>query len=417
MAKREKKPVHHVQMTDGKRAIIQQLLQEYDIETAEDIQNALKDLLGGTIKEMMEAEMDDHLGYGRSERIDRSEQTDYRNGTKQKQVNTSYGSMTIDVPQDRNSTFEPQVVKKRQKDISAIDQKIISMYAKGMTTRQISDTLMDIYGFEASEGFISDVTDKLLPQIEEWQNRPLDELYPVLFIDAIHYSVRDNGIIRKLAAYVILGISLEGKKEVLTIEVGQNESAKYWLSVLNSLKNRGVRDILIICADGLTGIKEAISTAFPQTEYQRCIVHQVRNTLKFVADKDRKPFAADLKKIYHAPNAERAAEIRDSVMEKWNPKYPNAMKSWVVNWDAITPIFKFSADVRTIIYTTNAIESLNATYRKLNRQRSVFPSDQALLKALYLSTFEATKKWTIPIRNWGAVYGELSIMYEGRMPE
>ena len=228
MARREKKTVHHVQMPDGKRAIIQQLLQEYEIETAEDIQDALKDLLGGTIKEMMEAEMDEHLGYGRSERIDRSEQSDYRNGTKRKQVNTSYGSMSIDVPQDRNSTFEPQVVKKRQKDISGIDQKIISMYAKGMTTRQISDTLMDIYGFEASEGFISDVTDKLLPQIEEWQNRPLDEIYPVLFIDAIHYSVRDNGMIRKLAAYVILGITLEGKKEVLTIEVGQNESAKYW---------------------------------------------------------------------------------------------------------------------------------------------------------------------------------------------
>ena len=417
MAKREKKPVHHVQMTEGKRAIIQQLLQEYDIETAEDIQDALKDLLGGTIKEMMEAEMDEHLGYEKSERIDRSEQTDYRNGTKRKQVNSSYGSMTIDVPQDRNSTFEPQVVKKRQKDISDIDQKIISMYAKGMTTRQISDTLMDIYGFEASEGFISDVTDKLLPQIEEWQNRPLDEIYPVLFIDAIHYSVRDNGIIRKLAAYVILGITQEGRKEVLTIEVGQNESAKYWLSVLNSLKNRGVKDILIICADGLTGIKEAVNTAYPQTEYQRCIVHQVRNTLKYVADKDRKTFASDLKKMYNAPSAVRAEEIRDDVIEKWSEKYPNAMKTWVTNWDAITPIFKFSADVRTIIYTTNAIESLNSTYRKLNRQRSVFPSDQALLKALYLATFEATKKWTMPIRNWGKVYGELSIMYEGRMPE
>lgn len=417
MAKREKKPVHHVQMTDGKRAIIQQLLQEYDIETAEDIQDALKDLLGGTIREMMEAEMDDHLGYGKSERIDRTMQTDYRNGTKRKQVNSSYGTLSIDVPQDRDSTFEPQVVKKRQKDISDIDNKIISMYAKGMTTRQISDTLMDIYGFEASEGFISDVTDKLLPQIEEWQNRPLDELYPVLFIDAIHYSVRDNGIIRKLAAYVILGISLEGKKEVLTIEVGQNESAKYWLSVLNNLKNRGVHDILILCADGLTGIKEAITAAFPQTEYQRCIVHQVRNTLKYVADKDRKPFAADLKKIYHAPNESRAEEIRDEVMEKWSEKYPNAMKSWVTNWDAITPIFKFSADVRTIIYTTNAIESLNSTYRRLNAQRSVFPSDQALLKALYLATFEATKKWSMPVRNWGKVYGELTIMYEGRMPE
>lgn len=417
MAKREKKPVHHVRMTDGKRAIIQQLLQEYEIETAEDIQDALKDLLGGTIKEMMEAEMDAHLGYGRSERVDRSEHSDYRNGTKCKQVNTSYGSMMIDVPQDRNSTFEPQVVKKRQKDISDIDQKIISMYAKGMTTRQISDTLMDIYGFEASEGFISDVTDKLLPLIEEWQNRPLDEVYPVLFIDAIHYSVRDNGVIRKLAAYVILGINLEGKKEVLTIEVGQNESAKYWLSVLNNLKNRGVKDILIICADGLTGIKEAINTAFPQTEYQRCIVHQVRNTLKYVSEKDRKAFAADLKKIYNAPNETRAEEIKDSVTEKWSEKYPNAMKSWTTNWDAITPIFKFSADVRTVIYTTNAIESLNSTYRKLNRQRSVFPSDQALLKALYLATFEATKKWTMPIRNWGKVYGELSIMYEGRIPE
>ena len=417
MAKREKKPVHHVQMTDGKRAIIQQLLQEYDIETAEDIQDALKDLLGGTIKEMMEAEMEEHLGYGKSERIDREQHSDYRNGTKRKQVNTSYGSMTIDVPQDRQSTFEPQVVKKRQKDISDIDQKIISMYAKGMTTRQISDTLMDIYGFEASEGFISDVTDKLLPQIEEWQNRPLDEIYPVLFIDAIHYSVRDNGVIRKLAAYVILGVTLEGKKEVLTIEVGQNESAKYWLSVLNSLKNRGVKDILIICADGLTGMKEAIHAAFPQTEYQRCIVHQVRNTLKYVAEKDKKSFAADLKKIYHAPNADRAAEIRNRVMEKWEEKYPNAMKSWTTHWDAITPIFKFSSDVRTVIYTTNAIESLNSTYRKLNRQRSVFPSDQALLKALYLATFEATKKWTMAIRNWGKVYGELSIMYEGRIPQ
>jgi len=417
MAKKDKEPVHHVQMTEGKRQIIQQLLQEYDIETAEDIQDALKDLLGGTIKEMMEAEMDDHLGYEKSERVDRNEVSNYRNGTKKKQVNSSYGSMTIDVPQDRESTFEPQVVKKRQKDISSIDNKIIAMYAKGMTTRQISDTLMDIYGFEASEGFISDVTDKILPQIEEWQNRPLDDVYPVIYIDAIHYSVRDNGIIKKLAAYVILGINQDGRKEVLTIEVGQNESAKYWLSVLNNLKNRGVNDILIICADGLTGIKEAIATAFPNTEYQRCIVHQVRNTLKYVSDKDRKPFAADLKKIYSAPNVDRAEEIRDEVMEKWSVKYPNAMKSWVVNWDAITPIFKFSTDVRKVIYTTNAIESLNSTYRRLNRQRSVFPSDQALLKALYLATFEATKKWTMPIRNWGQVYGELSIMYEGRLPE
>ena len=411
---REKKPVHKVVMTDGKRNIIHQLLQEYDIQTAEDIQDALKDLLGGTIKEMMETEMDEHLGYGRSERSDNE---DSRNGYKRKRVNSSYGSMEISVPQDRKSTFEPQVVKKRQKDISGIDQKIISMYAKGMTTRQISDTLEDIYGFEASEGFISDVTDKILPQIEDWQNRPLSEVYPVLYIDAIHYSVRDEGVIRKLAAYVILGLNADGYKEVLTIEVGENESSKYWLSVLNGLKNRGVKDILILCADGLAGMKEAIAAAFPKTEYQRCIVHQVRNTMKYVSDKDRKPFCADLKTIYQAPTEEKALDALERVTEKWSGKYPNSMRSWRQNWDAICPIFKFSAAVRKIIYTTNAIESLNATYRKLNRQRSVFPSDNALLKALYLSTFEATKKWTMPIRNWGQVYGELSIMYEGRLPE
>lgn len=401
-------------MTESKRNLIRALLQEYEIESAQDIQDALKDLLGSTIKEMIESEMDEHMGYQKSQR---SDSDNYRNGYKSKQINSSYGSMTIDIPQDRKSTFEPKVVKKRQKDISDIDQKIISMYAKGMTTRQISDTLVDIYGFEASESFISDVTDKIIPQIEEWQKRPLDSIYPVIFIDAIHYSVRDNGVIRKLAAYVMLGISLEGKKEVLTIQVGENESAKYWLSVLNELKNRGVKDVLIICADGLTGIKEAINAAFSETEYQRCIVHQVRNTLKYVSDKDRKEFAADLKNIYNAPNEQIGTEARDEVTEKWNSRYPNAMKSWYKNWDAITPIFKFSADVRTVIYTTNAIESLNATYRKLNRQRSVFPSDSALLKALYLSTFEATKKWSMPIRNWGKIYGELAIMYENRIPE
>ena len=411
---REKKPVHKVQMTEGKRDIIRKLIEEYDIETATDIQEALKDLLGGTIKEMMEAEMDNHLGYGKSER---SDSDDYRNGYKSKRINSSYGNMDIQVPQDRKSTFEPQIVKKRQKDISDIDQKIISMYAKGMTTRQISDIINDIYGFEPSEGFISDVTDKILPQIEDWQNRPLDEVYPIVYIDAIHYSVRDEGVIRKLAAYVILGISTSGMKEVLTINIGDNESSKYWLSVLNELKNRGVKDILVLCSDGLTGIKEAISAAFPKTEYQRCIVHMIRNTLKYVPDKDRKAFATDLKTIYHAADEKKALEALERVTAKWTPKYPNSMKRWKDNWDCISPIFKFSSTVRKVIYTTNAIESLNATYRKLNRQRSVFPSDTALLKALYLSTFEATKKWTVTIRNWGQVYGELSIMYEGRLPE
>jgi transposase-like protein len=289
------------------------------------------------------------------------------------------------------------------------------MYARGLTTRQISEQIDDIYGFEVSEGMISDITNKLLPEIEEWQKRPLSSVYPIVFIDAVHFSVRDNNVIRKLAAYTILGINDEGRKEVLTIQIGENESSKYWLSILNELKNRGVKDIMILCADGLTGIKESIAVAYPQTEYQRCIVHQVRNTLKYVADKDKKAFAADLKAIYHAPSEETGYEQMKEVTEKWQEHYPNAMKSWTTNWDVISPIFKFSADVRKVIYTTNAIESLNSTYRRLNSQRSVFPSDTALLKALYLATFEAVKKWSLPLRNWGKVYGELSIMYEDRL--
>ena len=414
MANRKKEVYKPKPMTEGKRNVIQGLLREYDIQTAEDIQDALKDLLSGTLKEMLEVEMDGHLGYDRCER---SDEPNYRNGTKPKRIRSKYGEFEVDMPQDRQSSFEPQVLPKRKKDISAIDDKIISMYAKGMTVRQISETIEDIYGFEVSEGMVSDITDKLLPKIEEWQNRPLSAVYPVVFIDAVHFSVRDDGVIRKLAAYVVLGINEDGKKEVLTIMIGENESSKYWLSVLNSLKNRGIKDILILCSDGLTGIKEAITAAFPSTEQQRCIVHMVRNTLKYVANKDMKAFAKDLKTIYTAPDEETASKHLKTVTEKWEGQYPNAMNRWCDNWDAVSPIFKFSKDVRTAFYTTNAIESLNSSYRRLNRQRSVFPSSQALLKALYLATFEIVKKWTVPIRNWGKIRGEPAVMYPERMPE
>ena len=399
-------------LNEGKKNIIAQLIQEYDIHTAEDIQDALKDLLGRTIESMLTAELDNHLGYDPYERTDSA---NARNGKKQKTLRSKYGEIPIEVPQEREGSFEPQIVKKRQKDISSIEDKIISMYAKGLTTRQISEQIEDIYGFEVSDGMISDITDKLLPDIQDWQKIPLSSVYPIIFIDAVHFSVRDNHVIKKLAAYVILGINEDGRKEVLSIQIGENESSKYWLSILNELKNRGVKDILILCADGLSVIKESINVAFPNTEYQRCLVHQVRNTLKYVANKDKKEFATDLKTIYHAPSEELGHSRMLEVTDKWQSHYPNAMKSWSDNWDVISPIFKFSADVRKVIYTTNAIESLNSTYRRLNRQRSVFPSDTSLLKALYLATFEATKKWTLPLRNWGKVYGELSIMFEGRL--
>lgn len=387
MANRKKEVYKPKPMTEGKRNLIQGLFQEYDIQSADDIQEALKDLLSGTLQDMLEKEMDDHLGY---DRYERSGEPNYRNGTKSKTVRSKYGEFQVDVPQDRQSSFEPQVLPKRQKDISSIDDKIIALYAKGMTTRQISEMIEDIYGFEVSEGMVSDITDKLLPRIEEWQNRPLSSVYPIVFIDAVHFSVRDDGVIRKLAD-VVLGINEDGMKEVLSIVVGENESSKYWLSVLNSLKNRGVQDILILCSDGLTGIKDAISAAFPKTEQQRCIVHMVRNTLKYVANKDMKTFAKDLKTIYTAANEESTRKQLEAVTRKWSGQYPSAMNRWNDNWDAISPIFKFSKEVRTAFYTTNAIESLNSCYRRLNKQRSVFPSSQALMKALYLGTFEIAK--------------------------
>ena len=316
-------------MSEGKKNIIAGLIEEYNIQSAADIQEALKDLLGGTIQEMLEAELDEHLGY---ESYERSDNPNSRNGVKSKRLVSSYGEIPIDVPQDRNSEFEPQIIQKRKKDISEIEQRIIAMSAKGLTTRQISSMVEDIYGFEVSESMVTGITNKILPQIEEWQQRPLSSVYPILFIDAIHFSVRVENIVKKIAAYIILGINDEGKKEVLSITVGENESSKYWLSVLNDLKNRGVQDILILCADGLTGIKESISAAFPQTEYQRCIVHQVRNTLKYVSHKDKKAFANDLKSIYHASNEEAGYEQMQVTMAD---KYPNAMKRWEENWDVI----------------------------------------------------------------------------------
>lgn len=414
MANKKKEVYRPKPMTEGKRAVIQGLLNEYDISTAEDIQDALKDLLADTIEQMLEVEMNEHLGY---EKYKHTDKENSRNGVKSKTVRSKLGEFEVDIPQDRDSSFEPVIVPKRKKDISGIEEQVIAMYAKGMTTTQISEMVESIYGFQISEGMVSDITDKLLPKIDEWQNRPLSTVYPIVFIDAIHFSVRNDGIISKLAAYVVLGINGDGIKEVLSIEIGENESSKYWLSVLNSLKNRGVQDILILCSDGLSGLKEAVQTAFPKTEHQRCIVHMVRNTLKYVANKDMKAFAKDLKTIYTAADEKSAQKRLEDVTKKWTPSYPSAMKRWSDNWDVISPIFKYSVEVRKAFYTTNCIESLNSCYRRLNKQRSVFPSPQALMKALYLSTFEATKKWTQPIRNWGLVRGELELMFPDRMTD
>lgn len=405
--KREKQSERHI-------GLVRELINLYDVKSVSDIQAALKDLLGKTLQNMLEAELDIHLGYDKGE--SRPESRDnYRNGYKPKTLKTSEGKLEISVPQDRASEFEPCIIPKYSRDISRVEEKIISMFGSGMSTRDISEHIESMYGFEVSAELVSKVTDKLYPQIEEWRNRPLSAVYPIVFIDAIVFNVRIEKVVEKSSAYVVLGVNSEGRKEVLSIEIGATESAKYWLSVFNALKGRGVKDILLICADGLSGIGEAIEASFPQTEYQRCIVHMLRNTLKFVSYKDRAAFARDLRSIYQAADEAAGYANMQRVRDKWDKKYPQAMKRWEVNWASISPIFKYSPEVRKALYTTNAIESLNSQYRRINRNRSVFPSGESLRKALYLATIKITKKWTMPIHNWGQIYGELSVIFGERL--
>jgi len=401
-------------ITPEKKELIRNLISEYNITSAKDLQEALKDLLGDTIQNMLEAELDEHLGYEKYESTEEAK-SNYRNGYTSKTLKSSVGQVEIDIPRDRNAEFEPKIVPRYKRDISEIENKIIAMYARGMSTREINEQIQEIYGFEVSAEMVSKITDKILPQIEEWQKRPLGEVYPIVFIDAIHFSVKNDGIVGKKAVYIVLAIDIEGQKDVIGIYVGENESSKFWLSVLKDLKNRGVKDILILCADALSGIKDAINAAFPNTEYQRCIVHQIRNTLKYVSDKGRKEFARDLKRIYTAPNEKAGYDQMLEVSEKWEKKYPAAMKSWKSNWDVICPFFKYSEELRKIMYTTNTIESLNSSYRRINKSRTVFPGDQSLLKSIYLATVKITSKWTMRYKNWGLILGQLQIMFEGRI--
>lgn len=401
-------------ITPEKKELIRNLISEYNITSAKDLQEALKDLLGDTIQNMLEAELDEHLGYEKYESTEEAK-SNYRNGYTSKTLKSSVGQVEIDIPRDRNAEFEPKIVPRYKRDISEIENKIIAMYARGMSTREINEQIQEIYGFEVSAEMVSKITDKILPEIEEWQKRPLGEVYPIVFIDAIHFSVKNDGIVSKKAVYIVLAIDIEGQKDVIGIYVGENESSKFWLSVLNDLKNRGVKDILILCADALSGIKDAINAAFPNTEYQRCIVHQIRNTLKYVSDKDRKEFARDLKRIYTAPNEKAGYDQMLEVSEKWEKKYPAAMKSWKSNWDVICPFFKYSEELRKIMYTTNTIESLNSSYRRINKSRTVFPGDQSLLKSIYLATVKITSKWTMRYKNWRLILGQLQIMFEGRI--
>ena len=394
------------------KEILKLLQENYEIETAQDLSSALKDMFKGALQEMMNAEFDSSMGYSKYDK--KAEKTNYRNGSTKKNLKSEFGSFEFETPRDRNGEFEPKIVPKNTRDVSGIEDKIISLYAKGLTTRDINEQIQELYGIEVSATMVSNITDQIIPEIKEWQERPLDDVYPFVFIDAVHFSVRDNHIVKK-AAYIVLGVNSEGFKEVLGIWIGENESAKYWLGVLNELKQRGLKDILIICSDNLTGIKEAINAAFPNTVQQRCIVHMIRNSVKFVNYKDLKMFTNDLKKIYTSVDEEKGYEQLQEVKNKWSDKYASAFKTWEENWDAICPFFQFSEQIRKIMYTTNTIESLNRQFRKFTKTKSVFPTDMALLKCLYLATKNISKKWDQAYRNWGPILSELSIMFDGRI--
>lgn len=395
------------------KEILELLQERYELNSAQDLSFALKDLFKGALQQMMNAEFDTEMGYSKYDKS--TEKNNYRNGTTKKTLKSEFGEFEFETPRDRNGEFEPKIVPKNIRDVSGIEDKVISLYARGLTTREISEQIQDLYGIEVSATMVSNITDQIIPEIKEWQDRPLEEVYPIVFIDAVHFSAREDNRIVKKAAYIVLGINKDGYKEIMGIYIGENESSKFWLGVLNDLKQRGVKDILIMCSDNLKGIKEAIDAAFPNTIQQRCIVHMVRNSVQFVSYKDLRKFTSDLKLIYTSKDEKEGYEKLQEIKEKWGNKYEPAFKIWENNWDTICPFFQFSEPIRKIMYTTNTIESLNRQFRKYTKTKTVFPTDMSLLKCLYLASKNIQKKWTQPYRNWGPILSELSIMFDGRI--
>jgi len=395
---------------------LRKVMDGLDVKNFEDLQGVFKMMVGEILENGLEGEMDEELGYSKYDYRNK-ETENSRNGYSSKNLKTSYGDVEVKVPRDRNGEFEPQLVKKQQTTLSGdIEEKIISMYAKGMTTSDIESHIQEIYGLECSDSTISRITDKILPVVKEWQVRPLEEIYAVVFMDAIHFHVRSEGSIIKKAVYIAIGVRLDGLREVLGMWIGENESAKFWLSVMNSMKNRGVEDILIACVDGLTGFTNAIEAVFPKTEIQQCIIHQIRNTTRFVSYKDIKLLMADLKRVYAAPDEQAALSELDSFEEKWAGKYPKIAISWRTNWANLSTYFKYPQEVRKLIYTTNAMEGFNRQLRKVTKNKGVFPTDDSLLKMLYLAMIDITKKWTGRRKDWGQIHSQLEIFFADRLP-
>ena len=399
------------------RKMMKEYLRENDISIRNegDVNSIVKDMMSVILEGALDEELDEELGYSRYDY--RNKHTDNsRNGHSKKQMHTTYGDMELAIPRDRKGEYEPQLIRKYQNTLTQdMEEKILSMYAKGMTTGDIESHMRELYDISISDSTISRITDKILPIVKEWQERPLQEVYAVVFMDAIHYHVRSEGRIVKRAVYIALGMDMEGKKDVLGMYVGENESAKFWLSIINGLKNRGVEDILIACVDGLNGFPEAIGAVYPGTEIQQCIIHQIRNSTRFVSYKDLRSLMADLKMVYAAPDENTAMDELEKFGGKWNRKYPKIYKSWYENWATLSTYFKYPEAVRKLIYTTNAIEGFNRQLRKVTKSKTIFPSDDSLLKMLYLAAMDITKKWTGHRKDWGEIRSQLEIYFEERL--
>lgn len=379
------------------------------------VQRLIKDVL----ENILEVEMGEHLGrdkYDRQTDIDQDDRN-YRNGYSKKTLRSSFGDVDLDVPRDRKAEFEPQIIKKYETVCNELDKKIISLYAKGMSTRDIQAEVEDLYGITLSPSMISKITDKVIATATEWQNRMLDEIYPIVYLDAMYFKVRSNGKIVNKAVYICLGYTLEGYKDILGIWVDEAEGAKFWLSICNDLKNRGVKKILIACMDGLKGLPQAIKTVFPTVDIQTCIVHQIRNSIKYIASKDKKAFMKDLKEVYKAPTEDLALAQLDNLKEKWGSNYGMVIDSWYNNWNNLDTFFKFSPQIRKLIYTTNVLEGFNRQVRKFTKVRTIFPTDESLNKYVYLATMEIMEKWTQPIHNWGTTLAELSLYFEEQLKD
>lgn len=390
--------------------LTKELMEKESVKDVVGLQSILKDMLKQGVENLLTSELEEELGY---EKYDRdADKENYRNGYSKKTVRSDLGELDLSIPRDRNNEFEPELVPKHTRDISAIEDKVISMYAKGMSTRDISSHIQDLYGIPLSAESVSRMTDKIIPLIEEWQNRPLNDYFTFVFMDAIHYKVKQNNRIISKAAYVVVGIDEDGYKDVLGLWIGENETSKFWLKVLTDMKNRGVQKVSVFSIDGLSGFAEAIKATYPNSIVQRCIIHQIRASARYVGYKHRKEYCKEMKAIYTAANEEEGFRQLEFFKEKWNSLYPTGIKTWYDNWDVLSPFFAFSDNVRKVMYTTNIIENLNRQYRKVTKGKAIFTNDKALMKSLFLATRDATKKWSMRVRYWDQIKSELSIQLE-----